>query len=69
MRATGGASPLDCEEALGVDAWEVRRCLVHWLEDASLLPRLPAPQTEPSLPMGVHETRGVGSPPSRAGVA
>jgi hypothetical protein len=69
VRATGGASPLDCEEALGVDAWEVRRCLVHWLEDASLLPRPPAPQTERSLPMGVHETGGVGSPPSRAGVA
>ena len=38
-RATGGESPLACEEALGVDAWQVRRCLAHWLEDASLLPR------------------------------
>jgi hypothetical protein len=38
-RASEGASPLACEEALGVDAWQVRRCLAHWLEDASLLPR------------------------------
>ena len=38
-RAIEGASPLACEEALGVDAWQVRRCLAQWLEDASLLPR------------------------------
>ena len=35
-RASAGASARDCEEALGADAWEVRRCLAHWLEDASL---------------------------------
>jgi hypothetical protein len=38
-RATEGESPRSCEEALGVDAWQVRRCLAHWLEDASLHPR------------------------------
>ena len=43
-RAVGGASPLACEEALGVDSWQVRRCLAHWLEDASLLSRSPAPR-------------------------
>jgi hypothetical protein len=38
-RAIEGASPLACEEALEVDAWQVRRCLARWLEEASLLPR------------------------------
>jgi hypothetical protein len=49
-RATGGASPLACEEALGVDAWQVRRCLAHWVEDASLLPRSAAPGHEDTTP-------------------
>jgi hypothetical protein len=38
-RTVAGASPRACEDALGADAWEVRRCLARWLEDASLLPR------------------------------
>jgi hypothetical protein len=38
-RAIEGASPLACEETLGVDAWQVRRCLAQWLEDASLAPQ------------------------------
>ncbi len=37
--AIEGASPLACEEALEADAWQVRRCLAQWLEDASLLRR------------------------------
>ena len=67
-RATGGASPLACEEALGVDAWQVRRCLAHWLEDASLLTRSPAPKTRRDDQAGPR--RPVGTPlPSRTAAA
>ncbi len=35
-RASAGASPASCEEALRVDSFRVRRGLVHWLEEGAL---------------------------------
>ncbi len=37
-RAVAGASPMECERALAVDAFQIRRLFEHWLEESALRP-------------------------------
>ncbi|MGH9464897.1 MAG: DUF4388 domain-containing protein, partial [Thermoanaerobaculia bacterium] len=36
LQATAGASPAQCEKALGADAYRIRSLLVHWLREGAL---------------------------------
>ncbi len=36
LQATAGASPTQCEKALGADAYRIRSLLVHWLREGAL---------------------------------
>jgi hypothetical protein len=42
-KASTGVPPLECEAALGVDSYRVRRLLAHWLETGALVPGTAAP--------------------------
>ncbi len=36
LQATAGASPAQCEQSLGADAYRIRSLLVHWLREGAL---------------------------------
>ena len=46
-RATSGIPPLECERALAVDSYRVRRLFAHWLETGVLAPAAPAAARQP----------------------
>jgi hypothetical protein len=37
-QATSGRTPLECEDAVSIDAYRVRRLLAHWIEEGALQP-------------------------------
>ncbi len=47
QRASVGAPPAACEQALAVDAFQIRRLYEHWVAEGSLVPEKPAePDTD-----------------------